>query len=510
MKMWKKILSVCFLALCMLFVGKTDTQAATYTLPVSDNWTDGELKEPGGYDYYRVTIPEAGTLTIRYQGLDIGYSYVSVYDEDLSKRYAESDLINNTSANNPKTKNLAIDFQKGTYMVSIHGHVKAAGTYRLKALFEPAGGNEKEPNDSFAAAMPISGIPTIHGMLAQNESFDFYRFSLSQETPVKIRYINHFNSAMPEPGVDGIIRIYNSDYVKLKGNRPVNSTFLFEETLSPGTYYIQITRYDSFFGASGKYILQYSVNTPTPHYHVWDSGKITRKATCTQTGEKVYTCLTCKETKKEVLDKIPHKYRTTIVKATTKANGKIIHKCTGCSSTKTSIIPYIKSCKLSRTVYTYNGRKQLPSVTVTDSKGKRISVSNYIVTYYGSCKTVGTYKVMIQFKGNYYTGSYSSSFKINPYAPRISSLKALRKGFSVRWTKQSSSIASGYQVQYSTRRDFRGSKTIRVSSYKKYSLYKTKLSPKRRYYVRVRTYKTVAGKNYYSSWSPAKTIITKK
>ena len=84
----------------MLFVGKTDTQAATYTLPVSDNWTDGELKEPGGYDYYRVTIPEAGTLTIRYQGLDIGYSYVSVYDEDLSKRYAESGLINNTSANN--------------------------------------------------------------------------------------------------------------------------------------------------------------------------------------------------------------------------------------------------------------------------------------------------------------------------------------------------------------------------------------------------------------------------
>lgn len=58
MKMWKKILSVCFLALCMLFVGKTDTQAATYTLPVSDSWTDGELTQQGGYNFYRVTIPE--------------------------------------------------------------------------------------------------------------------------------------------------------------------------------------------------------------------------------------------------------------------------------------------------------------------------------------------------------------------------------------------------------------------------------------------------------------------
>lgn len=177
MKMWKKILSVCFLALCMLFVGKTDTQAATYTLPVSDSWTDGELTQQGGYNFYRVTIPEAGTLT-----------------------------------------------------------------------------------DSFSAAMPLSGIPTIHGMLAQNEDFDYYRFSLSQETPVKIRYINYYNSAMPEPGVDGIIDIYTSDYVVLEHKRPINRDFLFEKTLSPGTYYIKISK---FYGGSGKYILQYSVNTPT-------------------------------------------------------------------------------------------------------------------------------------------------------------------------------------------------------------------------------------------------------
>lgn len=507
MKMCKKILSVCLLALCMLFVGKTDTKAATYTLPVSDNWTDGELTQRGGYNYYRVTIPEAGTLTIRYQGLSIGYSYAYIYDEDLTECYEKSNLLGNTSVDNPKTEDVIVDLQKGAYMVRIHGHAgSATGTYRLKAMFKSAESNEKEPNDSFAAAMPLSGIPTIHGMLAENEDYDFYRFSLSKKTPVKIRYVNYYNPSMPEPGVDGIVDIYNSNYEVLKHQRPINRDFLFEETLSPGTYYIKISK---FYGGSGKYILQYSVKTPTPHYHVWDSGKITRKATCTQTGEKVYTCLTCKETKKEVLAKVPHVYRTTITKATTKANGKIVQKCVGCTSAKTSTIPFIKSLKLSKTTYTYNGKKQTPSVTVTDAKGKRISASNYFIGYYGSCKTVGTYKVVVQLTGKYYSGSLSGSFKINPYAPKISSLKALKKGFSVKWKKQSSSIASGYQVQYSTRRDFKGSKTVRLSSYKKYSLNKTGLSAKRRYYVRVRTYKTVSGKNYYSSWSPAKTVTTK-
>lgn len=36
-----------------------------------------------------------------------------------------------------------------------------------------------------------------------------------------------------------------------------------------------------------------------------------------------------------------------------------------------------------------------------------------------------------------------------------------------------------------------------------------KLKAKKKYYVRIRTYKTVKKKNYYSTWSGAKSVKTK-
>ncbi|MGI6170795.1 MAG: hypothetical protein ACOYIC_03550 [Butyricicoccus sp.] len=49
-----------------------------------------------------------------------------------------------------------------------------------------------------------------------------------------------------------------------------------------------------------------------------------------------------------------------------------------------------------------------------------------------------------------------------------------------------------------------------ITSNKTVSKKVTKLTAKKKYYVRIRTYKTVSGKKYYSSWSKAKTVTTKK
>ena len=52
-------------------------------------------------------------------------------------------------------------------------------------------------------------------------------------------------------------------------------------------------------------------------------------------------------------------------------------------------------------------------------------------------------------------------------------------------------------------------KTKTVKGYKYTSKKITKLSAKKKYYVQVRTYKTVSGKTYYSSWSSVKSVKTK-
>ena len=94
----------------------------------------------------------------------------------------------------------------------------------------------------------------------------------------------------------------------------------------------------------------------------------------------------------------------------------------------------------------------------------------------------------------------------------MSKLSAGSKKFTVKWNKQTSQT-SGYQIQYSTSSKFKSPKYVTVSSNKSTSKSVTKLSAKKKYYVRVRTYKTVKvnGKStkIYSSWSKTKSVKTK-
>ncbi|MGN0521072.1 MAG: fibronectin type III domain-containing protein, partial [Eubacterium sp.] len=71
---------------------------------------------------------------------------------------------------------------------------------------------------------------------------------------------------------------------------------------------------------------------------------------------------------------------------------------------------------------------------------------------------------------------------------------------------------TGYQIQYSTSSKFtsKTTKTVTVSKNKTTSKTISKLKAKKKYYVRVRTYKIVSGKKIYSAWSKAKTVTTKK
>lgn len=53
------------------------------------------------------------------------------------------------------------------------------------------------------------------------------------------------------------------------------------------------------------YFYVYSEGGEDEHVHKWNSGVVTKQPTQTETGIKTYTCLTCGETKDEVLDKLP-------------------------------------------------------------------------------------------------------------------------------------------------------------------------------------------------------------
>lgn len=240
-----------------------------------------------------------------------------------------------------------------------------------------------------------------------------------------------------------------------------------------------------------------------------------KAATCTTagyTGDTYYkTCNKKLSTGKSIAAK-GHSTTTKTQKATASKDGKITTTCTRCgTTTKTVKIAKVSKIKLSKTKYTYNGKKQTPSVTVKDSKGKELKVNtDYKVKLPSSRKNVGTYEVKITFKGSKYSGSKTLSYTINPKSTKLSKVSAKKKGFEAKWKKQSTQT-KGYQIQYSTDSKFKsGNKTVTVNKNSTTKKTISKLKAKKKYYVRIRTYKTVGKQKYYSDWSKSVKVTTKK
>lgn len=163
--------------------------------------------------------------------------------------------------------------------------------------------------------------------------------------------------------------------------------------------------------------------------------------------------------------------------------------------------------KLSATAYTYNGKVRKPSVAVKAGE-KTFSASEFAVKYSGGRKNVGKYSVTVTMKGKY-TGKKTVSFRINPKGTAVQKLTKGRKQMKVTWKAQKTQV-SGYRIQYSTSSKFKKDTHIKtVKSYKTKSLKVKKLKAKKKYYVRIQTYKTVGGIKYYSGWSKTKSVKTK-
>ena len=233
-----------------------------------------------------------------------------------------------------------------------------------------------------------------------------------------------------------------------------------------------------------------------------------KASTCKVQGNNKYT--TCNDCGKVISGsnaKLPlagHKYTTKTTKATLTKNGSVVKKCSVCGKVaSTTVIYYPKTVSIAATTYTYNGKVITPAVTVKNSKGTALKKgTDYTVTYGAGRKNVGKYKVTITFKGNY-SGTKTFYFIINPVKTTVSKLTAGKKSIKVNITKKTTQV-TGYQIQYSTSKTFKSAKTATVKSYKTTSTTLTKLTAKKTYYVRVRTYKTVGKTKYYSAWSTYK------
>ena len=154
----------------------------------------------------------------------------------------------------------------------------------------------------------------------------------------------------------------------------------------------------------------------------------------------------------------------------------------------------------------FTGKNITQSITVKYNGKTLKNVTDYTVSYSNN-KNIGTATVKITGKGSY-TGTITKTFKINPAKQEIQKLTAKSKAFFVDWAQKGS--ATGYEIQYATNSKFTSAKKVTITNNKTDTKTISKLSGKKKYYVRVRSYTTVKGTKYYGAWSASKSVTTKK
>ena len=154
----------------------------------------------------------------------------------------------------------------------------------------------------------------------------------------------------------------------------------------------------------------------------------------------------------------------------------------------------------------FTGKNITQSITVKYN-GKTLKNGTDYTVSYSSNKNIGTATVKITGKGSY-TGTITKTFKINPAKQEIQKLTAKSKAFFVDWAQKGS--ATGYEIQYATNSKFTSAKKVTITNNKTDKTTISKLSGKKKYYVRVRSYTTVKGTKYYGAWSASKSVTTKK
>ncbi len=207
-----------------------------------------------------------------------------------------------------------------------------------------------------------------------------------------------------------------------------------------------------------------------------------------------------------------HVYEMVFTVATVEKDGSYIKKCSCGQIESQQTVFRPAQVTLSADQFVYTGKKRVPDIKITDASGTAISSNNYDIRFQNNVK-VGMASVTIIFKGDY-SGQITKFFRILPKRVKITNVTQKKKGFLVKWKKQNNQI-TGYEIQYSTSKKFtkKATKRIIVKSNKAVSRIISSKRAGKKYYIRLRAYKTIKGNGtakFYSKWSKAKAVTVRR
>ena len=230
------------------------------------------------------------------------------------------------------------------------------------------------------------------------------------------------------------------------------------------------------------------------HIHDWSEWTVEAEPTCVDEGKKTRVCNTCTKQEEAVISPTgKHTYSKQVVSPTYDEQGYTIYTCKVCNySYKDDYTAKLERPAEKPTVKPTVKPTEKPTAAPTNP-----TASNSAATLPQSANSQAS------------NAESTTSAQIQkPNKTSVKKSKAKKGSVELTWSKAKG--VKGYEIQLATDKKFKkNKKTVIIKKQKTTKTTVKKLKAKKKYYVRIRTYKTVNGKKVYSSWSKVKSVKTK-
>lgn len=246
--------------------------------------------------------------------------------------------------------------------------------------------------------------------------------------------------------------------------------------------------------------------------HVSGNWIITKQPKCSSTGEQQLKCIVCNNIiQSKIIYKTEHKYKKWTIKkqATYKSYGSKSRICSVCGTKEYLKIPklILKSISKAKITYikqkTFNGKPQEPTIKI-QLNNKPLKYNTDYTIFYKNNKNPGKATITVKGKGKCY-GIKKIYFYISPKAPMTKSIYSPKPN-SISIIIKRANGSSGYLINYSTNKTFKNSKRV---SFKTLCTTINKLSSKKTYYFKIRSFTKTNSKKIWGPYSKTFKAIIK-
>lgn len=491
--------------------GSQISVASNYSLGSNES---GYITENGSEKlYYKFTLPTSGVINITSSAYMERINFY-IYNEKAEEVYHWAPYWNSTSE--VIAFNDSINLTSGVYYFCVGKYWSYVGNYSFKIDFTSAGETFLETqggsDNTLATAhnIDIGSNNVYNGQIAYNDDKDFYKFALSDSGMITINAtfykMKHVSWKLYDE--DGVELYYNNPYWNSTSENIVVQENVY---LTSGSYYLCVSKYDY----NGNYSFSIPFTSSGESFKEGNGGNNNTLATASQisVGKTYKGLIAINDTKDFYTFDVTSNAVVINVDAYYHYGDVVLYDSNGKELWTEWLSRSWNSVKntanLSKRTVLETGKYYL-AISKSDDPGNytlNISLLTqdncpheyesvwHSATYFGQ----GYYTYTCKWCGKTYNGDYSGKLLLGtPSISRYSSY-GLTKRLRVQWTTVYN--ASGYQLAYCTKKNFKGAKKITIKGgSKNYRIIK-KLKKKKNYYVRVRAYVKSGSKKAYSSWS---------